>query len=283
MPPRSNPTARQQRMGAELRKLRERAGLSTRDAADLLATNRTLITSTEAGRHGISAERLRRLAHTYGCTDEALITALTRIATDRTKGWWEEFRGILPPAFVDIAELEWFATELRMGTVTHIPGPFQTADFAHALFDAVLPSLPEEQVEARVSHRVQRRLALEKPDAPRYKAIVHEAALLMRFGGRKVMREQLDHILDLMDHENIEVRALPFSAGVFPGAGQAILYAHGEVPQLDTVQLDRTVGPEFLHSDVERSRFGLQLDWMWENALSHDETRSSIHSITQQL
>ncbi|HET6633654.1 MAG TPA: transcriptional regulator, partial [Streptomyces sp.] len=35
MPPRSSPTARQVRLGTELRKLRERAGMTGREAAGL--------------------------------------------------------------------------------------------------------------------------------------------------------------------------------------------------------------------------------------------------------
>jgi hypothetical protein len=48
---------------------------------------------------GVSEERLRRLAAHYACADEALIDALVAMATDRTRGWWKEYRGVRPPAF----------------------------------------------------------------------------------------------------------------------------------------------------------------------------------------
>jgi transcriptional regulator with XRE-family HTH domain len=280
---RSNPTARQQRLGSELRKLREAAGLSTEQAAAVLATKRTVITSTEAGRHGISPERVRRLAYNYDCTDQELIDVLARMGADRTKGWWEEFRGVLPPTFLDIAELEWFARGLRMSTLAHIPGPFQTEAFARALFDAAIPTLPKDEFESRVAHRVQRHRAFDRPDAPTYAAIVHEAALRIEVGGRKVLREQLRHMLEMTDRANISVRAIPFSAGAFPGSGQSFLYAHGEVPSLDTVQLDRTSVAEFLHLDAQLRKFKLQLDQMERIALSEAATRDLIHSIAQQL
>lgn len=283
MPPRSNPTARQQRLGAELRKLREAAGLSTEQAAAVLATKRTVITSTEAGRHGISPERVRRLACNYDCADEELTDALARIAAERAKGWWEEFRGTLPPTFLDIAELEWFARGLRMGTMTHIPGPFQTKAFARALFEAAIPQLPDDEFEARVRHRVQRRRAIERPDAPPYTAIVHEAALRIEVGGRGVLREQLQYILTMSERKNVTIQVIPFSAGAFPGSGQSLLYAQGEVPSLDTVQLDRTMVAEFLHLEAQLRKFGLQLDQMQRIALSPDATRDLIRSITQQL
>src|ERR1700754_2593415 len=182
MPPRSNPTARQQRLGTELRKLREGAGLSTEQAAALLDTKRTVITSTEAGRHGVSPERVRRIALQYGCADQDLVNALVAMCGDRTLGWWEEYRDVLPATFMDIAELEWRAEGLRVSTMTHMPGQFQTEAYARALFGAAIPPLPVEEFEARVSHRVQRQQAIDRPGAPPYVLVIHEAALRIEAG-----------------------------------------------------------------------------------------------------
>lgn len=283
MPPRSNPTARQQRLGAELRKLREAAGLSTEQAAALLATKRTVITSTEAGRHGVSPERVRRLACNYDCTDQALVDALARMSAERTKGWWEEFEDVLPSTFLDIAQLEWFAKGLCMSTMTHIPGPFQTEAFARALFQAAIPALPSDEFEARVAHRIQRHRAIDRAGAPTYAAIIHEAALRIEVGGRKVLRDQLRHISEMMDRDNISVQVIPFSAGAFPGSGQSILYAEGEVSSLDTVQLDRTSVAEFLHVEAQLSKFRLQLNQMQRIALPPERTRDLIHTLMRQL
>ena len=69
MPPNNPPTARRQRLGAELRKLRERAGMSAATAAGRLGGNQTQISNIEAGRHGVSADRVRtRHASTHAET-----------------------------------------------------------------------------------------------------------------------------------------------------------------------------------------------------------------------
>lgn len=283
MPPRSHPTARQQRLGAELRKLREGAGLSTEQAAALLDTNRTVITSTEAGRHGVSAERVRRIALRYECADQALVDALVAMCGDRTVGWWEEFRGILPTTFLDIAELEWRAQGLRVSTMTHMPGQLQTEAYARALFGAAIPPLPGEEFDARVAHRVQRHRAMDKPGAPDYTVIIHEGALRIEAGGRKVLRDQLGHLMSAAERDNITIRAIPFSAGVFPGSGQAILYALGQVPSLDTVHLDRTAAGEFLHSEAHLCRYKLQLDEMERIALPPKQTLDLMRAIAHSL
>ncbi len=283
MPPRSNPTALQQRLGVELRKLREAAGLSTEQAATLLDTKRTVITSTEAGRHGVSPARVQRMAFQYECTDQALVSALVAMCGDRTSGWWEQYRGILPATFLDIAELEWRAAGLRVSTMTHMPGQFQTEAYARALFQAAIPPLPADEFEARVAHRVLRHQAIDRPEAPPYTLIVHEAALRIEVGGRKVLRQQLSHLLRAADRDNVTIQAIPFSAGAFPGSGQAILYALGQVPRLDTVHLDRTTAGEHLHSETQLCKYRLQLDEMQRTALSPEATLDLIHAIKSQL
>lgn len=283
MPPRSNPSARQQRLGAELRKLRENAGLSTEQAAALLDTKRTVISSTEAGRHGVSPERVRRIAFVYECTDQPLIDALVAMCGDRTQGWWEDFRDTLPSTFLDIAELEWHARGLRVSTITHMPGQFQTEAYARALFRAAIPALPEAEFEARVAHRVRRGQVLERPDALSYELVIHEGALRTQVGGPAVLRTQLEHLMAAAEHEDVTIQAIPFAAGAFPGSGQSILYAQGPVPRLDTVLADRVTAGEFLHTEAHTRKFRLQLDEMQRIALPPAKTLDLMHAIASDL
>ncbi|WP_455358738.1 helix-turn-helix domain-containing protein, partial [Streptomyces sp. SYSU K21746] len=249
MPPRSTPTARQRRLGAELRKMRMSAGMGTEFAAGLLDVPRTNIPNMESGRSGISAARVRTLAANYGCPDTAFIDALAAMAGDREKGWWEAYRGQLPADLLDIAELEWHAVQIRIAVPIHLPGLFQTEDHARAVFSHVIPRLAEADLEARLALRMDRRQVLDRPDPPAVDAIIHEAALRIEFGGTETMRAQLAHIVELSAREHITVRVIPFKAGGFPGAGQSVIYATGEVcrrtalaPQLCTDERPQTSG-----------------------------------------
>ncbi|MFG3108508.1 helix-turn-helix domain-containing protein [Streptomyces tendae] len=58
MPPVSNPTLRQRRLGAELRKLRERAGYTVTQAAAHLGVNQGRVSMIETGRSPLSADRI---------------------------------------------------------------------------------------------------------------------------------------------------------------------------------------------------------------------------------
>ncbi len=161
MPPRSHPTARQMRLGAELRKLRETAGLKARDAAAFLNSTSTQMSQVEAGIAAASAKRIRSLATHYACADEALIEALVAMATDRTRGWWEEYRGVLPQVYLDVAEAEHHATFVRDVVIAHVPGLLQTPDYARALFQYMNPEFPQSEVNLRVDHRMRRRAVIE--------------------------------------------------------------------------------------------------------------------------
>ncbi|MFI0924582.1 helix-turn-helix domain-containing protein [Streptomyces sp. NPDC021012] len=283
MPPRNSPTARQRRLGSELRRLREQSGMSVQQAAALLGVDRTRIPNIESGRFGISAERVRTLAFNYGCPDTGLVDLLAGIAQERDRGWWEEHRGLLPPALLDIAELEFHAARLETSVTTHIPGLLQTEEHARAVFDTAVPPLPGPDLEARLALRLRRQEVLERDRPVPYEAVIHEAALRMRFGGPKVARAQLEHILNHTERDGVSVRVIPFTAGGFPGAGQSFTYVAAPVPQLDTVQLDSSHGSMLLDTDMQLRRYRELLDRLRGLALSATESRAFVRAISLDL
>jgi len=281
MPPRSTPTERQKRLGAELRKMRLAADVSTEYAAGLLGLDRAKISNIEAGVRTISPDRLRTLACNYACRDEAYVEALADMASDRTRGWWEVYRGQLPAGLLDIAELEWRAKSVRAGLTMIVPGLLQTDGYARTLFGAALPPLSPAEIELRVALRLQRQQVMYRDQPITYVGYVHEAALHVEFGGAKVMRVQLEHLCDVSDRDNIHVRVIPFSAGALPGAGQAVVYAEGPVAQLDTVELDSAHGPEFTHGQSQLDKYRAHLDWMESASLSPSASRDFIREIAR--
>lgn len=283
MPTRPAPTERQKRLGAELRKMRLAAGRTTEYAAGLLGLDRTKVSNMEAGVRATTPERIRILAGNYECTDEAYIEALVAMADLRKRGWWAHFRGILPQGLLDVAELEWSASRLRSYQTVHIPGLLQLGEYARAVFGAVLPALPQSEVEVRVLQRMQRQQVLDRDNPVDYIAYIHEWALHMQFGGRRATREQLLHLCASSERDNIEVRVLTVDAGAFPGAGHAVLYADGAVPQLDTVQLDSAHGGEFTHAEAQLAKYRTHMEWWHAHTLGPQESRDLIHGIAQHL
>ncbi|GAA2883196.1 helix-turn-helix transcriptional regulator [Streptomyces mexicanus] len=283
MATRSTPTERQKRLGAEMRKMRLAAGVTTEYAAGLLGIERTRLSNMESGIRPFSADRIRTLACNYSCADSDYIDALVAIAEGKERGWWEQYRGTLPAGLLDIAELEWHATRVRTVQFMHVPGLLQTEDYARGVFTAVLPPLSRLEVELRVAHRMARQQVFERERPLPYTAYVHEAALRMRFGGEEATRRQLDHLAARSEQKGIEVRIIPTSVSGFPGAGHALLYADGVVPQLDTVQLDSAHGPEFTDAEAQLTKYRAHLDWMDDAALPPAASRDLIRTVTREL
>ncbi|MFE3885317.1 helix-turn-helix domain-containing protein [Streptomyces lydicus] len=283
MPTRTTPTVRQQRLGAELRKMRLAAGATTEYAAGLLGIDRTRISNMEGGLRPVSPERVRTLACNYACPDESYVEALVDMAVNGERGWWERYRGTLAAGMLDIAELEWHATRISTMQTVHVPGLFQTEDYARAVFTAVLPPPTRLEVELRVAHRIERQQVFERPEPPTYVAYVHEAALRMRFGGVDAMRHQLKHLCQASEREGVDVRVLPAEVGAFPGAGHALLYAGGVVPQLDTVQLDSAHGPAFTHAEAQLAKYGAHLHYMDSASLPVPASRDFIRNVARSL
>jgi transcriptional regulator with XRE-family HTH domain len=257
--------------------------MSAESAAKLLGVDRGKISHMESGVRNISEERLRTLARHCQCTDEKYVNALVEMASAGARGWWEQYRGVLPQGLLDIAELEARATRMRTACTVHIPGLLQTTDYALAVFRAVLPYLPEHEVAMRLAHRTHRQEVLNRETAPPFTGIVHEAALRMQFGGPLAVRAQLNHLLDQSEQRCVTVLVIPFAHGAFPGAGQTVLYAEGPTELLDTVQIDNSHGPDFMYAEEELAKYRAHLDRLEELALSPDDSRDFIRAIAREL
>ncbi|MEU0702696.1 DUF5753 domain-containing protein [Streptomyces bacillaris] len=283
MPPRKAPTARQRRVGAELRKMRQSVGLALAEAATLLGAERTTISNTESGRFGVSGERVRNWAASYACPDEAYVEALAAMAEERGRGWWEDYRNDLTSETLDLAELEHHAAGIRAVLIMYMPGLLQTEDYARAVFAEAVPRLPEARQRRLLSHRLKRRDVLDRENPPECTFLVHEAALRMVYGDSKIARRQLDYLLRESERDNVTVRVVPFAAGGFPETGSSTQYVYGPVPQLDTLLTDTATGPAFLDAETRLVNYRATMDRVEGLSLDPRKSRDFIREVAQQV
>ncbi|MFJ8858777.1 helix-turn-helix domain-containing protein [Streptomyces sp. NPDC102451] len=283
MASRKSPTARQRRLGTELRKLRERTGLSLTEAAAALGTDRTTVSNSEAGRFGVSAARVRTWAGHYGCPDAAYVDALAGMAEERTNGWWEDYRGDLVSGALDLAELEHHAVAIRSVQIMYMPGLLQNEEYARAVFAEVVPPLSPERLRRQLSHRLRRRDVLDREGAPACVFLLHEAVLRMTYGGADVAYSQLRYLLQESERDNVAVRVIPFAAGGFPEVGSSTQYVCGPVPQLDTVQTDTATGPAFIDAETRLVNYRAVLDRVESRSLDPKSSRDFIRGIAETM
>ncbi|WP_234393036.1 DUF5753 domain-containing protein [Streptomyces pactum] len=257
--------------------------MTAREAAELLEADAVQVSQIESGTVGVSAKRVRRLADNYTCTDLALVDSLVAMATDRTRGWWEEYRGVLPPAFLDTAEAEYHATYLREVVIMHVPGLLQTADYARAVFSYMRPELPESEVAARVEHRMNRRVIIERDTPTPYETVIHEFALRVHVADRQVSRVQLHEILDAIERDQVTVRVIPVDCEGFAGAGASMVYLGGPVPQLDTGLRDSPTGAAFCDAEEQLENLRTLFRTVKSASLDPVASRGLIHRLAKEL
>ncbi|MDH6623707.1 transcriptional regulator with XRE-family HTH domain [Streptomyces sp. LBL] len=275
---RREPTARQMRLAVELRRLREAAGLNARQAAALLGVGPAQITHIESALAGVSEKRLRRLASHYACTDGEFIDALVAMATDRTRGWWEEYRGQLPTSFLDLSELNHHASSRQDVAILYVPGLLQTEDYARAVFSGRVPELTDDELGLRVRHR----MACQDITV-RYELVIHESALRIRVSNRATSRAQLTKLLELSEADNITVRVIPFDLDDFARAASTMTYLGGPVPKLDTVVRDVPHGSAFIDSEAQLGAFRYRFRKVEAVSLDPERSRDFINRLTKEL
>ncbi|MGA5767046.1 helix-turn-helix domain-containing protein [Streptomyces pseudogriseolus] len=275
---RREPTARQMRLATELRRLREAAGLTSRQAAALLGVAPAQITHIESALAGVSEQRVRRLASHYACTDAEFVDALAAMATDRTRGWWEEYRGLIPTSFLDLSELNHHAVFRRDVAVLYVPGVVQTEAYARAVFSGRVPELATDELELRVRHR----MAGQDIRFP-YELVIHEAALRIRVADRAASRAQLAKLLEVSDADNITLRVIPFDLDGFARAASTMSYLGGPVPKLDTVVRDVPHGSAFIDSEAQLGAFRTRFLKLEAVSLDPAQSRNFIGRLKKEL
>ncbi|MFD0397083.1 helix-turn-helix domain-containing protein [Kitasatospora sp. NPDC127121] len=280
---RTNPTLRQRRLGAELRRMREQAGLGGSQLGREVGMNPAQVTQMESGKIGISVERLHTIATTCMCANQPLIDALADVITERGRaGWWEEYREALATDFLDIAELEGHARRLSVYGTTFVPGLLQTGSYTAALFAQAYPPPLRHEVDLKTAFRMQRQRIIRSGAKP-YSAFIHEAALRMQFSDPRVNVEQIDALIADSEQPSISVRVVPFAAGAVPSACENFTYAEGPITELDAAQMDTGHGGRLFDSPAHLARFRALLASMDSTALSEEESRDFMRSIKEEM
>lgn len=264
---------RQRRIGYELRKLREQAGLSAGEAADRIGMGRGQLSHIEAGRTSIVSDRLRQLCLAMGCENVPYIDALVAMSEATGRGWWSGYKGNVGSAAMNLAELESGAASLRTHETLFIPGLLQTEEYIRTIFSN--PKLQVRDIDEATAFRLERQAILTTDDAPAFHAVIHEAALHMRFGGPSVLRGQLLHLIELARLPNITIQVIPFEADLDAALSGTFMHAITPVRELSTVVLDHPSGPLYLSDDEHLALYETLFDSLAESALAPIAVRTS--------
>lgn len=279
-----NPTVRRKRLGIELRRLRERAGMTCEQVGQRLDCSGTRISRLETGRIGARPGDVRELLDIYGVSG-ADADALVQLAREaRRKGWWHTYNRVLPPWFEPYLGIESEAVRLRDFQPLVIPGLLQTEEYARAVLLAAPGAGDSEDLERQVSLRMERQAVLSGANPPDLWVVLSEAVLRVRVGGPGVHRGQLRRLIDAAERSNVTLQVLPFTtaAHVQPISPFTILeFADAADPVV--VYLEHLTGSLLLESTDEVRRYTVVFDHLRAESLGTGQSIDLLARLTAEL
>jgi transcriptional regulator with XRE-family HTH domain len=251
-PPSAGPSVQRLVLGGHLRRLREKAQLTTDQAADVIRASHSKISRMERGRVSFKERDICDLLSLYGVADVTEREELLALAREaNAPGWWQSYSDILPHWLEPYFGLEAAASVIRTYELQFVPGLLQTADYARAVI-RLGSAGSEDEVGRRTEARISRAAILSRGDAPRLWAVIDEAALRRPLGGPAVMREQIRHLIQMADHPAVTIQVLPFSAGGHPALGGPFTILRFAAPDLrDVVYIEQLTSALYLDKPVE--------------------------------
>ncbi|WP_024804589.1 helix-turn-helix transcriptional regulator [Nocardia sp. BMG51109] len=249
------PTALRIAVGGQLRKLREDTGISREAAGEHIRGSHAKISRLELGRTGFKERDIRDLLSLYGVSDpdqREMFLDLVRKANQ--PGWWHRYNDLLPSWFETYLGLEHAAKSIRTFENQLVPGLLQTEDYMCAVV-----ALGHESSESarRVELRKRRQEILERHGGPTMWAVLDEAVLHRPIGGNEVLREQIEHLIDMSDRPNVTIQVLPYAAGGHAAVGSSFTMLRFAEPELpDIVYMEQLTSALYLdrQQDLELYR-----------------------------
>jgi len=284
MPVGGKPTVRSRRVGAELRRLREAASVTTAQAADLLNCSPAKISRIENGIVTARVGDLRLLLDHYGDQDTEHRAYLERLARQSNKrGWWQDYGDTIPPYYADFIGLETDASYIKTWEPTAVPGILQTPEYARAVMLANPAMIAPDKLENFISIRRERQARLEQGTDVRLDAVIWEVALITKVGSDEVQRGQLGRLLELMDRPNISVQVLPLEAGDKASmSGSFVMFSFGSERSVSTVFVENLTSSQYLEGDQELRGYTLVFDALRSAAFSPATSAARIRQRLEQ-
>ena len=279
----SGPVVVRRRLGAELRRLREAAGLRLDHVAAELEISSAKISRLETGQSIAKTWDVRNMLTIYGVREkEAREQILGWVEESKATGWWHRYSDVIPMNLDYYISLEAEAASVSLYAVL-MPALLQTPAYARALLAdlfADVDRIDDAELDGLVQVRVGRQQALTRSGEPLGLSVVlDEAALHRPVGGADVMREQFAALLHVP--ESVELRVRPMSAPIrrFTLSSFAIFF-----PRLSSV--DATVinieaaGREYYLEDAEDTvTFQGAFRTLWNESLTVSDSLSLIEHL----
>lgn len=263
----SSPPLLLRRLGGELRRLREEAGLTTDQVACELYCSSSKISRLETGRVRASIRDLRDMLDLYRVPEEhrARLHQLADGGRQRDR-WWHSYSDV--PDVRTFMSFERATNSIRIFESLFIPGLLQVEGYARAIIPALLPALSDQEVARHVELRRERQRLLDGPSAPTLEVVVEEATIRRLVSLPGVMKEQLAHLARAARMPNVDLRVLPFTAAREGLSGSFIILGFPHEADRDRIFIELPVAQLYLDGEQQLLRYTRLFERLQAAALS---------------
>lgn len=283
-------------LGRRLRELRFESKKSQLAAGLAIEVSKQGIGRLEEGQPvRISTAQFRDLLDFYGADDSVrdevlgLLQEVKAAKGDPSRGWWRAYADVVNPQFDHYMSLEQACSQMTAFQLTLLPGLVQTPAYRRWIVTQTHEAIPDVDIERRLELTARRQRRLQ--DVPEFslRVMLSESALRHQVGGREVMSEQLQHLVNVSQAPNVSVRVVPFGAG--PHSGLVVqsftLFEFpslrpGRTPEPPVVFVEGFTGALFLEDAVAINRHKESVAGIRAVALNEDDTRRLMQEIAEE-
>jgi transcriptional regulator with XRE-family HTH domain len=279
-----SPTARRIVLGARLRRLREECEISRAEAGYAIRGSESKISRLELGRVSFKPRDVSDLLTMYGVADPVVREQYLEMAkASNEPSWWQRYTDQLVDWFQDYLGLEESACRILSFEQQFFPGLMQTEAYVRGIATRGWSQPADNSADRLVTVRMRRQALLARPDAPKLWAIIDESVLHRPAGGRRVMRAQIDHVLELTKRPNITLQMVPYRLSGYAAESSFTLlrFAEPELPTL--VYLEHLTGALYLDKPAEVEQYSRVFDQASVDALTPDQTRQALVKVRAEL
>ncbi|MFI5812809.1 helix-turn-helix domain-containing protein [Streptomyces sp. NPDC051643] len=276
-------TTRRRQLGALMRKLRARKGLTLEEAGQLVGVSKATVSRYETQAGPVKWLVIDALCREYATTDAERRAVVAIAKNARQQGWWSSFADSIPESMNLLLTLEDEAVREDHFSCVYVPGLLQTRGYSTALQQANEVRLEPAEIERLVDIRMKRQEILTRPAPPHLWAILDESVIHRVVGSPEIMASQLDRLLEANDSPHITLQVLPFSKGAHSAALGSFVILGGTEAALDVVYVDFHTGSLFLEKEEELERYRLAFEYLRAQALDMEASSSLIHRMRKEL
>ncbi|MFF3610284.1 helix-turn-helix domain-containing protein [Streptomyces sp. NPDC002580] len=276
------PTTRRRQLGADLRRLRERKRLTLEEAGARVGISKATLSRYETKEGAVKWPAVDALCREYGTTDEERLALVELAKGAKIQGWWRSLADPIPESMNLMLTLEDEVVREDHYACMYIPGLLQTRGYAEAVHRASEMQCLEREVQHMVDIRMKRQELLHRDEPPHIWCVIDEAAVRRSVGGRKVMHEQLQHLLAMSEQPHITIQVLTFSTGAHAAAVGSFAILRGPTPELDVVYVDVLGGGLFMEKPQELERYRLAFQYLSAQALDLESSAALIGRMSKE-